>query len=110
MRRLWLVATLLAASGCKGQSPSTLSADQALPDCKLADDVEARIAAEVAKDYFVQEVGVEVASMEVEAASVCKDRLVVPIEATVVDTEIPRVWFVEIDRNNPKSINLIRPE
>lgn len=113
MRCLWLVAIFLAApfyAGCKAQSPSTLNADQALPNCKLADDADARMAIEVAEKYFIHAVGVEVSSMKVEAVSVCKKRLVVPIEAVTVGAETARVWFVEIDRNSSENISLIRPE
>jgi hypothetical protein len=113
MRRLWLAVLLampLTLVGCRAKSPAMLSADKALEDCSLAKDGEARMALEIAGTYFKRVVEVEIASMRMKMVSVCEARLVIPIEATTVHTKTSRLWFVEIDRNNPQNVNLIRPE
>ena len=51
---------------------------------------------------WLVEVGVEIASMTVESVSMCEAHWVVPIEATTTQMPIPRLWFVEIDRVNPR--------
>lgn len=113
MRCLWMVAILLAIASqasCQQPAPPMLEAGHALPNCKLASDAEARVAAKAAESYFMNTVGVEIDSMAVGTVSVCQERLVVPIEATTAHSKISRLWFVEIDGNNPKNIHLIRPE
>lgn len=113
MRCLWLVTIAITVSfysGCKAQTPTILHKNEAMPGCILANKTETQMAVKIAASYFRQTTEVKITSFSTGSVSICQSQLVVPIVATTERMNTPRLWFIEIDRNNPKKINLIRPE
>ena len=113
MRSLWLVTIIFSVSlqsGCNAQPPTMLHTNEAMPGCTPANKSDAQMAVKIAIPYFKQASEVKITSVSAGNVSLCQSHLVVPIVATTEHINTPRLWFIEIDRENPKQINLIRSE
>lgn len=113
MQCMGLVTSLLAAmlfAGCAQKEEHLFDAQKPLSGCNHIDSSkEAEIIIE-AKSFFLEQVGVKISSLKVSRPSVCFGKTVVPIEAVTENSNVPRIWFVEISGENSKKMDLIRPD
>lgn len=104
-----LVAVMLFA-GCAQKKEHLFDAQKPLSGCNHIDSSKEAETIIEAKSFFLEQVGVKISSLKVSRPSVCAGKTVVPIEAVTENSNVPRIWFVEISGGNSKKMDLIRPD
>jgi hypothetical protein len=104
------LASIILIAGCSQKQESFFDAQRPLSGCHHIDGNKEDEISLDAKSFFLEEVGVKISSISVGRPSVCTDKTVVPIEAITEHTNVPRIWFVEIDVEDSARMNLIRPD
>jgi hypothetical protein len=79
-------------------------------DCKLVKPSVDPGLVDRAKDYFLREVGAEIASMSVTEVAYCKEGTFVVLEAETKRGSFPAQWLVSIRPGPPERWDLVRPE
>lgn len=106
---------LLSLVSCRSTSVAPASIADAremftMPGCGPIQKEDRDQIEHLAVIHFKSEIGVPVIEHELLEAVDCDRYFVVPVQALVIGSPFPRVWFVEIDKRDRNRITLMRPE
>ncbi|HEU4813553.1 MAG TPA: hypothetical protein VFS99_04925 [Xanthomonadaceae bacterium] len=105
-----IFAIVFMLAGCQEQAHiDFVNFGEIEPGCVQANASNRDEVARIAKDYFLQEVGVPVIELALGRISECQGKWIVPILAATDQVPTSRTWYVEISRPELAPQKLLRP-